>query len=391
MIYALRIFQVLTVIGAVSGTAYYALCLWGAARFLNQADLAPPDPYMPPVSILKPLKGADPEIYAAFRSHCLQDYPDYEIVFGVADLNDPAAEAVRRLQQEFPHRIIKLVQCSPAAGTNRKVATLQEMLPHARYRHLLINDSDIEVATDYLRVIMRPLQDTRVGIVTALYRAAAGNTLGSKLEAVGICTDFMGGVLSAREIEKGLHFALGSTLAFPRDVLEKIGGFLPLLDYLADDYELGARIHQAGYRVALARTVVETHLPDYSFGAFWEHQLRWGRTIKDKRKAGYFGISLSYGLPWAVLAVLAARGAWWSWLLLVVVASARYVLALTLSIAVLHDRRGLRNLWLIPLRDFVALVLWGWSYAGDEIEWRGERFRLHDGKLQRVDKPASKP
>jgi ceramide glucosyltransferase len=378
--------EAVTVLGAVSGTAYYALCLWGAARFLNEAHHVPPEDYTPPVSILKPLKGADPEIYEAFRSHCLQNYPQYELVFGVADLSDPAAEAVRRLQQEFPDRVIKLVKCSPHAGMNRKVATLQEMLPHARYRHLLVNDSDIHVAPDYLREVIRPMQDTRIGIVTTLYRAVAGRTLGSKLEAAGISTDFMGGVLSAREIEKGLHFALGSTLAFPRDVLEQIGGFVPLLDYLADDYELGARIHQAGYQVALSRTVVETHLPDYSFSAFWSHQLRWGRTIKDKRKAGYLGVLLSFGLPWAILAVATARGAWWAWLLLAVVAAARYALAITLSVAVLHDRRGLRNLWLVPVRDFVAMALWAWAYAGDEIEWRGETFKLRDGKLFRTER-----
>jgi ceramide glucosyltransferase len=384
MIYALRILEAVTVLGAVSGTAYYALCLWGAAQFLNEAHLAPQQDYTPPVSILKPLKGADPEIYEAFRSHCLQDYPEYELVFGVADLEDPAAEAVRKLQEEFPERVIKLIKCSPAAGNNRKVATLQEMLPHARYRHLLINDSDIHVDRDYLREIMRPMQDTRVGIVTALYRATPGKTLGSRLEAIGISTDFMGGVLSARVIEKGLHFAMGSTLAFSRDVLDQIGGLTPMLDYLADDYELGARIFKAGYQVVLARTVVETHLPDYSFAAFWNHQLRWGRTIRDRRKGGYFGILLTFGLPWAILAVVAALGAWWSWVLLLLVAGARYTLAVTLSMTVLHDRRGLRDLWLVPLRDFVAMILWGWTYAGDEIEWRGETFRLRDGKLMRI-------
>lgn len=385
MIYVLRIVEAVTVLGAVSGTAYYALCLWGAARFLNEVEPTVPGSYTPPVSVLKPLKGADPGIYEAFRSHCQQEYPEYELVFGVADLEDPAAAAVRKLQQEFPNHRIKLVQCSPEAGTNRKVATLQQMLPHASYRHLLVNDSDIRVETDYLRETMRPMQDSRVGIVTALYRAAAGMTLGSKLEAIGISTDFMGGVLSAREIEGGLHFALGSTLAFPRDVLEQVGGFGPLLDVLADDYELGSRISAAGYEVALARTVVETHLPDYSFGAFWKHQLRWSRTIKDKRKGGYFGVLLTFGLPWAVLAVIAAAGAWWSWLLLIVVAAARFGLAATLSQAVLQDRRGLRDVWLVPVRDFVAMALWGWTYAGDEIEWRGERFRLRNGKLVRTE------
>ncbi len=385
MNYVVRILEGVTVLGAVSGTAYYALCLWGVSRFLAEQRSAPQEDYTPPVSILKPLKGADPGIDEAFRSHCVQDYPEYELIFGVADLQDPAAEAVRRLQQEFPRRAIKLVQCSPAAGTNRKVATLQEMLPHAQYGYLLVNDSDIHVGPDYLRAVMRPMKDAHVGIVTALYRAAAGTTFGSKLEAVGIATDFMGGVLAAREIEHGLHFALGSTLAFPREVLDRIGGFTPLLDYLADDYELGARIVSAGYEVALARTVVETHLPNYSFADFWKHQLRWGRTIKDKRKAGYFGVLLSFGLPWAVLAVIVARGAWWACILVAIVALARFTLAISLSSSVLQDKQGWRNLWLVPPRDFIAMLLWGWTYAGDEIHWRGETFTLRDGKLLRKD------
>lgn len=382
MIFLVRILEAVAVVGAVSGTAYYALCLWAAATYLKEPGLQ--GDFTPPVSILKPLKGADPEIYEAFRSHCLQDYPEYEIVFGVADLSDPAAGAVRRLQQEFPNRAITLAQCSPEAGTNRKVATLREMLPRSQYRHLLVNDSDIWVAPDYLREVMRPMQNERVGIVTALYRATVGKTLGSKLEGLGISTDFMGGVLSARRIEKGLHFALGSTLAFRREVLEEIGGFTTLLDSLADDYQLGAQISKAGYEVALARTVVETHLPDYSFRAFWSHQLRWGRTIRDERKGGYFGVLLTFGLPWALLAVVCARGAWWSWLLLGVVVAARYAMALTMSSAVLRDQRGLGNLWLVPLRDLIAMAIWFWTYAGDEIEWRGERFHLRDGKLYRL-------
>jgi ceramide glucosyltransferase len=385
MTYVLRIFQAATVIGAVGGMAYYALCLWGAARFLRERKHTPQADFTPPVSLLKPLKGADPEMFEAFRSHCLQDYPEYEIVFGVADLADPAAEAVRRLQLEFPGRAIQLVQCSPAAGTNRKVATLQEMLPHAQYQYLLINDSDIRVAPDYLREIFRPMQRAQVGMVTALYRAVAGDTIPSKIEAVGISTDFMGGVLSAREIEGGMHFAMGSTLAFPRAALDKIGGFAPLLDYLADDYELGARISKAGYEVTIARTVVETHLPNYSWAAFWSHQLRWCRTIKDKRKGGYFGVLFTFGLPWAILSVLAARGTWWAWALLAVIGIARYTLAFVLSSSVLQDSHGARDLWLVPVRDFVAMLLWGWAYVGNEIEWRGETFTLHDGKLYRSE------
>ena len=380
----LRALEVLAGLGAVAGCAYYALCLLSARSFLRDTARRPdssPAPFLPPVSILKPLRGADPGMYDSFRSHCLQDYPDYELIFGVDRPDDPAAELVERLRREFPERTIKLVVCPEILGANRKVSNLAQMLPHARYQFLLINDSDIRVDSDYLRRVLAPLADPRVGLVTCLYRGVPAGTLGSRLEAVGISTDFSAGVLAARQLE-GIRFGLGSTLAFSRAALEAIGGFAPLADYLADDYELGARIAGAGFEVMLSDTIVETHLPAYSLRGFLQHQLRWARGIRAARPGSYAGLALTFGLPWAIAAVALARGAAWSWALLVIAAVLRLGVALTVGRTILRDRRLPRDLWLIPLRDLVAVGVFAASYAGRHIAWRGDHFVLDRGKLR---------
>lgn len=370
---------------AACGIAYYGLCLWSALGFARHGRrVRPVVPEMtPPVSLLKPLRGTDPGMYEAFRSHCRQDYPDYELIFGVAEADDPAAALVRRLQREFPERRIELVVCPLALGTNSKVSNLVQMLPHARHEYLLLNDGDIRVPPDYLRRVLQPFADPQVGMVTSLYRGAASRTVASKLEALGIGTDFFCGVLVARELE-GVHFGLGATLAFPRRSLTAIGGFEPLLDYLADDYELGARISAAGYEVVISDVVVDTHLPDYTFAGYWNHQMRWARGVRDVRKGGYLGLVVSFGLPWALLALVLARRADWAWSLLGVTLLVRLALVWVMSRRVLQDGGILKDLWLLPLRDVLALIVWMASYGGHVVVWRDRRFLLENGKLKPV-------
>ena len=234
--------QVVALLGCLTSCAYYLVCLWSAWAFLREARAdkdVRPTPSLPPVSILKPLKGTDPDIYESFRSHCLQDYPEYEIIFGVSDADDPAVASVQQLQREFPERTIRLVVSPHKLGANVKVSNLEQMLVQARYEYLLVNDSDIWVERDYLRRVFAPLADERIGMVTCLYRGLAESTFGSRLEALGISTDFCAGVLVAQQLEGGLRFGLGSTLAFRRKDLDRIGGFKSIVDFLADDYELG--------------------------------------------------------------------------------------------------------------------------------------------------------
>ncbi len=382
-----RIFQVVAILGCFSSSIYYLLCLWSARAFLRERKAVGrvrPTQAMPPVSILKPLKGTDPDIYEIFRSHCLQDYPGYEIIFGVSDPDDPAAASVLQLQREFPERSIRLVVCRDRLGANVKVSNLEQMLSAARYQHLLVNDSDILVEPDYLRRIMAPLTDERVGMVTCLYRGVSARTLGSRLESLGISTDFCAGVLVARQLEGGLRFGLGSTLAFRRADLERIGGFKSIVDFLADDYELGRRIAGLGLQVMLSDVVVETHLPAYDLRGFLSHQLRWARGVRDSRAGGYIGLVFTYGLMWGLFALIAGGAAPWSWAVLGVTVLLRLAVALTVGSAVLEGRRLLGSLWLLPVRDLVAVVVWVASFAGHTVTWRGDRFELRKGRLIRL-------
>jgi ceramide glucosyltransferase len=379
--------QFVAVVGSVSSSIYYLICLWSTATFLRGRKAAksvrPPQP-LPSVSILKPLKGTDPDIYESFRSHCLQDYPDYEIIFGVSDPGDPAVASVLQLQREFPNHAIRLVVSSNILGPNVKVSNLEQMLQTARHQHLLINDSDIRVERDYLRRVIAPLADERVGMVTCLYRGAAASTFGSQLESLGISTDFCAGVLVARQLEGGLRFGLGSTLVFRRAELDRVGGFQSIVDFLADDYELGRRIAALGLQVVLSDVVVETHLPAYDLGGFFSHQLRWARGVRDSRASGYVGLVSTYGLMWGLLAVVAAHAAPWSWAVLGFTMLLRLAVALTVGKSVLQDAQLPKHLWLLPLRDLIAVVVWVASFVGNTVSWRGDRFKLKKGRLTRI-------
>ncbi len=405
-----QVFAVVCALLAIAGAAYYALCVWAGLRFVARKPES--TSFTPPVSIVKSLKGVDPHMHAAFRSHCVLDYPEYEVLFGVNNLNDPAVTLVEDVQAEFPNARLRVIHCPLVLGTNGKVSNLAQMLPLAKYEHVLINDSDILVEPDFLQCVMRgflkghgfsragdaadvldsertsvreEFSSTPVGLVTTLYRAVAGRSLWSKLEALGISTDFMGGVLVARELEGGIKFALGATMATTKTVLAKIGGLESLVDVLGDDYELGVRTAAAGYRVELADAVVETAVADYTWRSFWQHQLRWARNIKDRRRSQYFGLIVTFGLAWGVLGVLAARGEWWSWTALGIVLLARVATVVVVGAKVLRDPEAKRDGWLIPMRDFVALAVWVASFFGNTIVWRGERFRLRGGKLKAID------
>ncbi len=381
-----RILELLAIAGCLSSCIYYLICIFSAAAFLRELRAgAHPTDDRPPVSILKPLKGADREMYESFRSHCLQDYPQYEIIFGVSEPDDPAINFVQQLQSEFPDRMIRIVVCPKKLGPNVKISNLLQMLETARYEHLLVNDSDIRVAPDYLRRVMAPLADDRVGMVTCLYRGVAAPTLGSRLESIGISTDFIPGVLVALRLEGGLYFGLGSTLAFRRGDLTRIGGFQSIVDSLADDYELGRRIADLGLRVQLSDVVVETHLPAYDLRGFLAHQLRWARGVRDARVGGYVGLVTTFGLMWGILTVIFAQAAPWSWAVLGFTALMRLAVAITVGGFVLRDRALSGNLWLLPLRDLIAVGVWVASFFGHTVTWRGDRFELKNGRLVRSE------
>jgi ceramide glucosyltransferase len=393
--------EIVTTSLTVAGMGYFLASIVAARVFMHERRVPRPE-FSPGVSILKSLKGLDPGMMDAFRSHCRQIYVgEYELLFGASSLDDPAVEAVKELQAEFPERAIRLIQCPEKLGTNGKVSTLAQLATHAQHDFLLINDSDITVSPRYLERVMcrfapasQYAAKSPLGLVTALYRGKAHGSasrggglpsqLPSQFEALGIATEFMPGVLLSKLIEGGLHYGLGSTLAVRREALEKIGGLLSIVDYLADDYELGARIAQAGYRVEVSAEVVETSVPAYSWRGFFDHQLRWLRTVRCSRPAGYAGLIFTHGLAWALMNVLASGVSPLSLWLLGLSFFLRLAQAMTVGAAVLGDHEVLPNLWLLPLRDVIAMALWATGFSGDTVVWRGERFTLKDGKLQKA-------
>jgi ceramide glucosyltransferase len=392
------VLETVTALLTAAGLAYMILALWGARDYVRSLTRhRSPAGEAPPVTLLKPLKGVDPRMYAGLGSHCRQAYAGpFEIVFGVHSLTDPAVPEVHRIQLEFPSIAIRLVECPLRLGTSGKVSNLVQMLPHAQFEHVVINDSDIFVSPHYLSGVMRFFASRSssqhappVGMVTAPYLGRTGlggreRTLWAKLEALGISTDFIPGVLTARKVESGIRFGLGSTLAMTRTALTRAGGLDPLVEYLADDYELGKRIAAAGFKVELCGEVVETTVPGYSLKDFWNHQMRWARSTRDSRKLGYVGLGVTYCVPWALLTVLASGGALWSLSLLVFALLARLAVALTIGVGLLRDDQVLRDLWLLPLRDCFGLLFWFWSFAGDTVVWRGEEFHLHNGRIKHV-------
>jgi len=402
--------EIVTTALAVAGMGYFLAGMVAARIFLRErralrsefkpwapADRSASVGWAPGISILKSLKGLDPGMMDAFRSHCRQNNAgEFELLFGVGSLDDPAAAAVEQLIAEFPERAIQLIACPERLGTNGKVSTLAQLARHARYEILLINDSDITVGPHYLARVAScfalpplPQQGAErvgqgglpVGLVTALYRGRAHGTLGSRLEALGIATDFIPGVLLSKLLEGGMHYGLGSTLAVRRDALEKAGGLLGLVDQLADDYEMGVRVANAGYRVVLSAEVVKTNVPAYDWRGFVDHQLRWLRTVRDARPAGYVGLIFTHGIAWALLNVLASGLSPVSLWLLGLSFFLRLAQAMMVGAEVLGDHDVLPNLWLLPIRDVVAMGLWVAGFAGDTIVWRGERFALKNGKL----------
>jgi len=363
---------------SAGGMVYYLLAIV-AARKLRKARAAPEAKvvYSPAISLLKPLRGADPELELHLESFFQQGYPSYEILFAVRQADDPAVAVVERLMARHPHIPARLIFTGEPPYANAKVYSMEKMAEAASADILVITDSDTSVSKDYLRHIAVAFMPERVGAATNLYRGAGGADLWSKLEALGMSTEFMAGVVVAWRLE-GMKFTLGSSMAIRRDCLRAIGGFAAMADYLADDFVLGQWASEAGYEVALLPHVVNHHATALGFTSSFKHRLRWNRSSRFSRPAGYIGQGFTYGLPWAFLLFLAAPF-WWSGSLLFAVFAARLWMACELGWRLLDDRAALWRFWLIPLQDLLSLATWIGGFTGREVVWRNERYRLLEG------------
>lgn len=367
--------MILPAVPAVAAALYYLLALLAGLRRLRERF--PKSDFLPTISILKPVRGLaglDPRFYECIRSHATQDYPNFEIVFGVGHPEDPVIKEIDRLIREFPERRIRLVVAHGRA-LNGKVGVLTELATEARHSILLVNDGDIWVPPDYLRKIVRPLENPGIGMVTCLYRASSAAWPG-RWEAIGIATEFAPSVLVARMLGMA-EFALGSTMLFRAEQLHQIGGFAVLNEYLADDYQLGKRISDLGYRVALAETVVTTNLNGETWAEVWRHQLRWARTIRVSRAAGYYGYVLTQATLWCLLAAMAGAGR-----IALTALAIRMIAGIVVGAGVLKDRQVARHFYLIPLRDLWGFAIWVCGLFNNTVEWRGEKLTLtRDGKI----------
>jgi ceramide glucosyltransferase len=327
-----------------------------------------PNPQTPPVSILKPVYGKDPGFYDAIRTHALQQYADFEILFGIRRADDPARVEVERLMREFPTIAIRLVMCSTSAP-NLKVGSLIDLAREARYPILIVNDSDISVPQDYIRDVTAPLCDPSVGLVTCLYRAEARDWP-SRFEALAIATDFAPSTLVAQLFGVS-DFGLGSTLAFRRGDLDRIGGFVAIADYLADDYQLGHKLHAVGMRNIISEVVVSTRLASGSWLGAWRHQVRWARTIRLSGGAGYAGLPITYASLWVAIAAL--LGFWWIALPLLGI---RLATAIVSGWFLLRSPDVWKYCYAIPLRDLSGLAVWAAGLFGRTVVWRDQRLKL---------------
>ena len=360
-------------IPAIAAAAYYCLVIVAAARW-RPARMAGPAHSLPPLSILKPVHGRDPRFYEAILSHAAQDYPEFEILFGVNTPDDPALEDIVRLRGEFPALRIEIA-IVPTLAPNAKVGVLEELARRARYSVLLVNDSDIAVEPGYLRAVTAPLDAPGVGLVTCLYRAGAASWA-SRFEALGIATEFAPSVLAARLLGVA-EFALGSTMVFRAETLRRIGGFAAIANYLADDYQLGRRIAQLGLRIEFTPVVVETDLGGASWAQVWRHQLRWSRTIRVSRSLGYYGYVVTHATLWGLVALLAHQ-----WLAGAAALAVRVVAGVWVGAGILGDRKVRRDFWLIPFRDLFGFAVWAAGIFGDTVEWRDRQLKLRpDGRI----------
>jgi ceramide glucosyltransferase len=341
------------------------------------------DDVQPRVSVLKPVRGLDRDSFENFATFCRQDYPEYEVVFAVDDESDPAIEVVRRLIASHPDRSIRLLIGAPELGSSSKANKLCRLVREARHDLIVISDSDIRVTPEYLKAVVAPFRDPSVGAVTCLYTGSSDGHLADDLEALGIATDFAAGVLAAWKLE-GVRFTLGATMATTRQRLGEIGGFEALVDYLADDFQLGHRISALGYRVELAPYVVSSECAARTLRNYFQHQLRWAVTVRHSRPWGYCGLLLTQGLPWALAAALIVRTSAVAAGYIGAYLTLRVVMAWSVATWTLGDARVLKRWWLLPVRDALAFAVWVAGLFANRIHWRGRDFVVRRGRLIRV-------
>lgn len=375
----LRLFVLLV---ALAPLAYYVIatyCGWSYFRDSRKPPRLGPE-CKPPISILKPVCGLDRDAYKNFASFCRLDYPEYEILFGVTDVNDPVIPVVEELRRVFPGRAIRLLVGAPTLGTSPKMNLLCRLVREAKYNLLVINDSDVRVETDYLQNAAAPFQDPKVGAVTALFRSITEGNFASDLDAVGVPSDSSASALIAEKFG-GMDFALGWTMATTKERLEEIGGFEAMADHHSDDFTLGNKIAKNGYRVVLMRKPIWMVFPKERLSQFLKHELRWSIMLRNIRPVGYLGLAMTFGLPWAVVAAVTAHSSGLAAAYLLAYLILRLTMAWTIGVRGLDDSVVRKKLWLVPMRDAVNFLVWVAGFFFSKVQWRGKEYRVEKSYL----------
>ena len=376
---------------AAAPLVYYLLAVYCTVDFFQRKRRLPPHDrsFAPAASILKPVRGLDPEAYENFSSYCQLDYPEYEIIFASTDPNDPVIPVIRRLQNDFPERNIRFVIGNDRLGENNKVNNLCRLVKEAQHDLLVMSDSDVRVGRDYLRDVAEPFANPRVGAVTSFARCEGGGTLAADLSMLDTCMDSIPSALVARKLEGKVKFAFGWTMATTKKHLAEIGGWEAMVNHHSDDFELGNRIARR-YRVEFMREPVSTFVPKETLGELLGHELRWAIGLRNVRPLAYFGITFTHGLPWAIIAAIAAGTAGWTGVAALYIAAylvLRLAVAWTAGVWGLQDRMIGRKLWLVPLRDVLVTCVWAVGCFSDRIHWRGVDYLVKDKLLVPVSDP----
>jgi ceramide glucosyltransferase len=379
----------LAVFGVLTSTVYSLMAARGALRFCRRAAAPGTRDFLPPVSVLKPVHGDEPDLEQNLASFFTQDYPEYEILFCARHDSDLGLQAARRVAARFPHVKARILTCGEPPWPNARTFSLEIMRRAARYPILVASDSDVRVGPDYLASVVAPLADRQVGMVTCLYRGVTRHGLWAQLEAIGMSIEMTSGVLVADMLE-GMQFALGPSMVMRQTTVEKIGGFEQVAQYYADDFVLGNwTATKAGETVALSTYIVEHHVLNADFKKSMAHQQAWSTSTRYSRPKGHFGELLTYAVPFGLLglASLGAAGHLALGLgLLAFTVLDRVLLCLLVAGCVVRDGRALRKPWLYPLRDFMGFCFWVRSYFGSrKLKYRGDPYELlPEGRLRKL-------
>jgi ceramide glucosyltransferase len=397
-LFSRHVLLIIALIGSVSSTVFLFMALYAAARYKRIARVAAqfakdfPSAHLPPVTVLKPVHGAEPRLRENLETFFQQDYPDYEIVFGARDARNGALKVIEELRRRYPEVKTRVIFSGPPAWPNAKVFSLDKMIAASSNDYFVISDSDVEVAPDFLRNVIPPMTDPKTGALTCLYRGVPAPGLSSSLEALGMSVEMPSGVMIADMME-GMRFALGAVTVTRRDALQKIGGIRACADYYSDDFLIGNLVWAAGYNVALSHHVVGHVLIPSSFVRSMGHQLRWMTSTRYSRPKGHLGTGLTFATPFGILALAAATGLghpYWGVALFAAACLNRILQALVVGWGVIGDRRALLYCWLYPLRDLLGFVTWAGSYVRSQFNWRGEIYRFTEGgRIVPQHRPAS--